>query len=235
MGSRILSGSSLLGQQTLLVDSQGNGDYTTIQAALNAAAVYATTTSRWSVRVAPGLYTEQITLKNYVDLTLTLTPTQDPSVYRPNAIGDSRNLDSFIISMVQKPSGSGSQSLNQCDLEFARQPLAIHAKTVSTGNGYNQTEDVYQVGDWVYASGTGAGFNIQPAGKDVSDLPSKADMRNNAGISYIQSASYVGQEDCKGIKVNHYTVDASNPTPELGNLKTIKPKATSIWRSTGII
>ena len=68
MGSRILSGSSLLGQQTLLVDSQGNGDYTTIQAALNAAAVYATTTSRWSVRVAPGLYTEQVTLKDYVDL-----------------------------------------------------------------------------------------------------------------------------------------------------------------------
>ena len=107
MGSRILPGSSLLGQQTLLVDSQGNGDYTTIQAALNAAAVYATTTSRWSVRVAPGLYTEQITLNNYVDLTLTLTPTQDPSVYRPNAIGDSRNLDSFIISVVQKASGSG--------------------------------------------------------------------------------------------------------------------------------
>jgi hypothetical protein len=68
MASRILSSSSLLGQQTLVVDSQGNGDYTTIQEALNAAAVYATTTSRWSVRVAPGLYTEQITLKNHVDL-----------------------------------------------------------------------------------------------------------------------------------------------------------------------
>jgi hypothetical protein len=68
MGSRILSSSSLLGQQTLLVDAQGNGDYTTIQEALNVAALYATITSRWSVRVAPGLYTEQITLKNYVDL-----------------------------------------------------------------------------------------------------------------------------------------------------------------------
>ena len=29
----------------------------------------------------------------------------------------------------------------------------------------------------------------------------------------------MGQEVCKGIKVNHYTVDASNLTPELGNLK----------------
>lgn len=65
---RILPSSSLLGTQTLVVDAQGNGDYTSIQAALNAAAVYATASSRWSVRVAPGLYTEQLTLKDYVDL-----------------------------------------------------------------------------------------------------------------------------------------------------------------------
>jgi hypothetical protein len=65
---RILSASSLLGIKTLLVDAQGNGDYRSIQAALNAAAQFATAASRWSVRVAPGMYTEQLTLKDYVDL-----------------------------------------------------------------------------------------------------------------------------------------------------------------------
>jgi hypothetical protein len=65
---RILPSSSLLGTQTLLVDAQGNGDYRSIQAALNAAAPYATAASRWSVRVAPGTYTEQLILKDYVDL-----------------------------------------------------------------------------------------------------------------------------------------------------------------------
>lgn len=68
MGLRILEDSSRLGQQTLLVDAQGNGDYTTIQAALNDAAEYASTESRWSVRVAPGLYGEQLVLRDYVDL-----------------------------------------------------------------------------------------------------------------------------------------------------------------------
>ncbi len=81
MGTRILSGSSLLGQQTLVVDSQGNGDYTLIQEALNAAAVYATYNSRWSVRVAPGLYTEQLTLKDYVDLS-GLAPGRATRLYR---------------------------------------------------------------------------------------------------------------------------------------------------------
>jgi hypothetical protein len=68
MGSRILPSSALLGQQTLLVDAQGNGDYTSIQSALNAAATLATAASRWSVRVAPGTYPEAIKLKDYVDL-----------------------------------------------------------------------------------------------------------------------------------------------------------------------
>jgi hypothetical protein len=65
---RILPSSSLLGSQTLVVDAQGDGDYTSIQAALNLAAGYATAQSRWSVRVAPGTYTGQLCLKDYVDL-----------------------------------------------------------------------------------------------------------------------------------------------------------------------
>ena len=68
MGVRILPGSSLLGTQTLLVDAQGDGDTTSIQEALNAAAAFASASRRWSVRVAPGTYNEQITLKDYVDL-----------------------------------------------------------------------------------------------------------------------------------------------------------------------
>ena len=68
MGVRILPGSSLLGTQTLLVDAQEDGDTTSIQEALNAAAAFASASRCWSVRVAPGTYSEQITLKDYVDL-----------------------------------------------------------------------------------------------------------------------------------------------------------------------
>lgn len=68
MGKRILDSSSLLGSQTLLVDGQGNGDTTSIQAALDMAAQYATAENRWSVRVAPGVYSEALRLRDYVDL-----------------------------------------------------------------------------------------------------------------------------------------------------------------------
>lgn len=52
-----------------LVDGGGNGDYQTIQAAINAAhANTPTATNRWLVLVGPGTYTESLTLYNYVDV-----------------------------------------------------------------------------------------------------------------------------------------------------------------------
>jgi len=44
------------------------GNYTSIQAAINAAAGQATANNRWLVRIAPGLYTERVTLKDFVDV-----------------------------------------------------------------------------------------------------------------------------------------------------------------------
>jgi hypothetical protein len=43
--------------------------YKTIQAAINAAYAVATTSNRYIVTVSPGIYTEDITIKNYVSLT----------------------------------------------------------------------------------------------------------------------------------------------------------------------
>jgi pectin methylesterase-like acyl-CoA thioesterase len=66
---RVLSGSDSYGSRTMLVDGLGNGDYTTIQAAIDAAySQTPTATSRWLVRVAPGEYTESLTLYDYVDI-----------------------------------------------------------------------------------------------------------------------------------------------------------------------
>ena len=42
--------------------------YTSIQAAINAAAAVATASQRYLVKVAPGIYNEQITLKDFVDV-----------------------------------------------------------------------------------------------------------------------------------------------------------------------
>jgi hypothetical protein len=55
--------------RTLVVDPNGNGDYTTVQAAINAAQAQTPSASaRWLVLVAPGTYAESLTLYDYVDL-----------------------------------------------------------------------------------------------------------------------------------------------------------------------
>ena len=55
----------------LVVDAQGEGDYTTIQAALDAIGTTlpaAGAATPYLVRVAPGVYGEQVTMKEWVDL-----------------------------------------------------------------------------------------------------------------------------------------------------------------------
>lgn len=66
---RVLPGTDQYGSRRLVVDALGNGDYTTIQAALEAA--YSQTPaddSRWLVQVAPGDYQESLTLYDYIDI-----------------------------------------------------------------------------------------------------------------------------------------------------------------------
>ena len=66
---RVLTGTERYGSRVIVVDSQGNGDQTSIQAALNAAhSQTPAADSRWLVRVAPGDYQEALTLYDYVDL-----------------------------------------------------------------------------------------------------------------------------------------------------------------------
>lgn len=67
---RVLTGTEHYGSRAVIVDAQGNGNYTTIQAALNAAHSQSPASdARWLVRVAPGDYQESLTLYDYIDIT----------------------------------------------------------------------------------------------------------------------------------------------------------------------
>ena len=66
---RVLEGSEQYGSRIITVDSQGNGDFTNIQAAIDAANGQSPTAdSRWLIRIAPGEYQESLTLYDYIDL-----------------------------------------------------------------------------------------------------------------------------------------------------------------------
>lgn len=69
MGTRVVSGSGQTAGNVLIADQAGNGDYTTIQAAIDAAAAQGPTTSnQWLVLVAPGQYVESLALRDYVNV-----------------------------------------------------------------------------------------------------------------------------------------------------------------------
>lgn len=66
---RIITGTENYGSRVITVDSLGNSDYTTIQAALNAAQSQTpAANSRWLVQVMPGEYQESLTLYDYIDV-----------------------------------------------------------------------------------------------------------------------------------------------------------------------
>ena len=66
---RIITGSEDYGSRVITADGLGNGDYTTIQEAINAAQSQTPASdSRWLVLVAPGEYAESLTLYDYIDL-----------------------------------------------------------------------------------------------------------------------------------------------------------------------
>lgn len=48
--------------------AQSGGNYTSVQAAINAAAAVASVNNPYLVKIAPGVYTEQVTLKDFVDV-----------------------------------------------------------------------------------------------------------------------------------------------------------------------
>lgn len=88
MGSRILVAGGTSPGRVLVVDPLGNGDYTTIQAAINTANGQSpTAAAQWLILVAPGDYDESLTLYDYVnvaglapDKAAFVSPTGSPAI-----------------------------------------------------------------------------------------------------------------------------------------------------------
>jgi len=67
--SRVITANNASPERVIVVDRGGNGDFTSIQMAINAAAARSpSATNPWLVLVAPGVYAESLTLANHVHL-----------------------------------------------------------------------------------------------------------------------------------------------------------------------
>jgi hypothetical protein len=67
--SRVIASNNASPARVMVVDSGGNGDFTSIQMAINAAAARSPSAANpWLVLVAPGVYAESLTLADHVHL-----------------------------------------------------------------------------------------------------------------------------------------------------------------------
>ena len=96
---RIIDPPGLAGTRTLLVDGQGNADYNTIQAAIDAAAAVATANERWQVRVAPGVYAENVVMADYVDL-VGLAPGRAALIKPASGVALVGNVDATLANLM---------------------------------------------------------------------------------------------------------------------------------------
>jgi hypothetical protein len=140
----------------------------------------------------------------------TLTPSQP--VFDPAAIGDNRQLASFILTRTDKTTGGGEVIETTDTIGYTKDPFsAYHLGTTA----YGKRDPKYTIGGRLYEKNSNEGYWIAWLEPDPTDvdffLQSPADMRwvyqTNFGVI---SAQFAGREDFQGIPANHFTFDQTN-------------------------
>jgi hypothetical protein len=144
----------------------------------------------------------------------TSAPTLTPSrpVFDPAALGDNRQLASFILTIKNKTTGGGEVTETKDTIGYIQEPFgAYHLQTRTWGHAPEQ----YLIGGRLYEKNYNENFwNVspEPDPKDIDYyLQSPADMRwvyqTNFGAI---SAKFAGREDFQGIPANHFTFDQTD-------------------------
>jgi len=146
------------------------------------------------------------------------TATVYPPVFKPDAIGDSRVLDSYILIRTDKTTGCGGfdEKDSTETIGYIKEPFgAYEVKEFLVVDDEYATHRKYLVGGRFYeTNGSVDWLILLETPPDESEiLQHKADMREGyIGGSDLApiSAQFVGQEDFQGIPANHFTVDETN-------------------------
>ncbi len=149
------------------------------------------------------------------------SPTVWPPVYDPDAIGDNRLLDSFVLTITDDIVGGSADGNHSDSISYVKEPLAVsHTAHFSfSGSGGKLEEDSYYLIDGIMFTKDGQNgppfyyyAHFLPLDEDVNFwLLDAADLRQgNFPIYLLESADFVAQEDYQGIPANHFTFDESD-------------------------
>lgn len=141
------------------------------------------------------------------------TATVYPPVFDPDAIGDNRMLDSFILTRTDKTTGDWEGEEHQDTIGYIKQPFnayelqrfklgdveGLHRKYSIDGRFY-MTNASY---DWL--------ISLETPPDETGILQDEADTRWVYDTNFGPvSAQFAGQEDYQGMPANHFTFDQTD-------------------------
>lgn len=148
----------------------------------------------------------------------TATATVYPPVFDPEALGDNRELDSFVLSRNITTTGAGGEvEEHQETIGFIKEPFNAYRLIAFSLSGWPGGVDVasvkkvYLIGGRFYTTNATVDWvvSLEAPQNEIDILQKEADSR----AGYIGfwdvgplSAQFVGQEDFQGIPANHFAL-----------------------------
>lgn len=124
--NRVIASNNASPERVIIVDNGGNGDFTSIQMAINAAAARSPSAANpWLVLIAPGSYAESLSLANHVHLaslggaaTITLQASTAPGIEAAACTVRGLRLEGTVSPLIRAASNfSGKLTLHEVGIE----------------------------------------------------------------------------------------------------------------------
>ncbi len=202
--------SELLHPPNILTVAKANGDYSSVSDAL-AAISDASAANPYIIRVAPGVYSETIQLKSYVDIE---GGGKDITILRGGG-SPSDPLQSGAVLV----SGTVTSSLRLLTIEGSSSDLYVSGLVAQNVQGDMRVEDV-----WIRAAGALLNYGLYLEKSEISFDGINIDLQNSMvdkgifcgepGEFHLSDSqiSLAGADDSAGIVTNECTADLSHVT-----------------------
>ncbi len=188
--------------QNVIIVAQSGGDYTSIQAALDSI-IDASASNRYLIYVAPGVYTEQVTMKQYVDIEgageLTTKITFTGIFFSGTVVGAN---DAELRFLTVENTGGADEAT--AIYNSSASPRLTHVTASASGG----TTSNYSVSN----------YNSSPTMTDVTASASGGTSDNYGVINIVSSPAMTNVSASASGGPNNYGVSNSSSSPTMTNV-----------------
>jgi hypothetical protein len=207
----------------VLTVAPSGAQYTSIQAAIDAAAAVATGAQPYLVKVAPGVYTEHVTLKDFVDVEGSgryVTSVRRNNGWPTVTAGAAANLRGMTISNTSPGafgSGGGATGVHQAASSANGFTQLVDVNVLGIGPGENRGVSVDNGTLHIIATEVQAGPNTNPVGAStaVALLSNQSafvrvrDSRLFVNSSAVGTRGVIRRNDASTVLVNNSLLDGA--------------------------